>query len=45
MNTQSLKVPNDLSEIRLSDYQKFVKIAEKDQETDFLHKKMIEKGY
>ena len=42
MNTQSLKVPNDLSEIRLSDYQKFVKIAEKDQETDFLHKKMIE---
>jgi len=42
MNTQSLKVPNDLSEIKLSDYQKFVKIAEKDQETDFLHKKMIE---
>jgi len=42
MNTQRLKVPNDLSEIRLLDYQKFVKIAEKDQETDFLHKKMIE---
>ena len=37
-----LTVPSKLSEITLGQYQKFAKIAEKDQEEDFLQKKMIE---
>lgn len=37
-----LTVPSKLSEITLGQYQKFAKISEKDQEEDFLQKKMIE---
>lgn len=37
-----ITIPTDLSEIKLSQYQKFFKIAEQNEESDFLHHKMIE---
>lgn len=37
-----LSVPTDLSEITLAQYQKFLKIAEDNEESEFVHHKMIE---
>ena len=42
MITKTLKVPNDLSEITLGQYQRFNKVLSKDPEEDFLQKKTIE---
>tara|TARA_R110002020_G_scaffold429294_2_gene638815 strand:- start:85 stop:732 length:648 start_codon:yes stop_codon:yes gene_type:complete len=42
MATQTLKVPNKLSEITLGQYQQFSKISTDDAEEDFLQKKTIE---
>jgi hypothetical protein len=38
----AITIPTDLSEIKLSQYQKFMNIAEQNEESDFLHHKMIE---
>ena len=37
-----ITIPTDLSEIKLSQYQKFMKIAVQNEESEFLHHKMIE---
>jgi hypothetical protein len=37
-----ITIPTDLSEIKLSQYQKFLNIAEQNEESDFVHHKMIE---
>ena len=42
MAIKKIEVPNDMSEITLGQYQKFAKLVEKEQEEDFLQKKMIE---
>ena len=42
MITKTLKVPNDLSEITLGQYQRFNKVLSKDPDEDFLQKKTIE---
>ena len=41
MAIKKIEVPNDMSEITLGQYQKFAKLVEKEQEEDFLQKKMI----
>jgi hypothetical protein len=38
----AITIPTDLSEIKLSQYIKFMNIAEQNEESDFLHHKMIE---
>ena len=38
----AITIPTDLSEIKLSQYQKFLNIVEQNEESDFLHHKMIE---
>jgi len=38
----AIRIPTDLSEIKLSQYIKFMNIAEQNEESDFLHHKMIE---
>ena len=38
----AITIPTDLSEIKLSQYQKFLNIAEQNEESDFVHHKMIE---
>lgn len=38
----AITIPTELSEIKLSQYQKFMNIAEQNEESDFLHHKMIE---
>ena len=38
----AITIPTDLSEIKLSQYQKFMNIAEQNEESDFVHHKMIE---
>lgn len=38
----AITIPTDLSEIKLSQYQKFFKIAEQNEESDFIYHKMIE---
>lgn len=38
----AITIPTELSEIKLSQYQKFMNIAEHNEESDFLHHKMIE---
>ena len=42
MATQTLKIPNKLSEITLGQYQQFSKISTDDADEDFLQKKTIE---
>lgn len=37
-----LNVPTKLSEIKLAQYQKFVKVAEQNEESEFLHQKMVQ---
>jgi hypothetical protein len=37
-----LNVPTSLSEIKLAQYQKFVKIAEQNEDSEFLHQKMVQ---
>ena len=37
-----LTIPTDLSEIKLAQYQKFLKIAEQSGESEFLHQKMVQ---
>lgn len=37
-----ITIPTDLSEIKLSQYQKFVKVADQNEESEFIHHKMIE---
>lgn len=37
-----ITIPTDLSEIKLSQYQKFMKIADQNAESEFIHHKMIE---
>jgi hypothetical protein len=37
-----ITIPTDLSEIKLSQYQKFLKISDENDESDFIHHKMIE---
>ncbi len=37
-----ISIPTDLSEVPLSRYQKFLKIAEGNEDTEFVHHKMIE---
>jgi hypothetical protein len=37
-----ITIPTDLSEIKLSQYQKFMKIAGQNEESEFLHHKMVE---
>ena len=38
----AITIPTELSEIKLSQYQKFLNIAEQNEESDFVHHKMIE---
>jgi hypothetical protein len=38
----AITIPTDLSEIKLRQYQKFMNIAEQNEESDFVHHKMIE---
>ena len=38
----AITIPTELSEIKLSQYQKFMNIAEQNEESDFVHHKMIE---
>jgi hypothetical protein len=38
----AITIPTDLSEIKLSQYQKFLNISEQNEESDFVHHKMIE---
>jgi hypothetical protein len=38
----AITIPTDLSEIKLSQYQKFLKIADQNDESEFIHHKMIE---
>jgi hypothetical protein len=38
----AITMPTDLSEIKLLQYQKFMNIAEQNEESDFVHHKMIE---
>jgi len=38
----AITIPTDLSEIKLSQYIKFMNIAEQNEESDFMHHKMIE---
>lgn len=42
MQNFKLTVPNELSELTLKQYQKFIKLLSNDNEEDFLYKKMIE---
>jgi hypothetical protein len=37
-----LNVPTSLNEIKLAQYQKFVKIAEQNEDSEFLHQKMVQ---
>ena len=37
-----LNVPTSLSEIKLAQYQKFLKIAEQNEDSEFLHQKMVQ---
>ena len=37
-----LNVPTSLSEIKLAQYQKFVKISEQNEDSEFLHQKMVQ---
>lgn len=37
-----ISIPTELNEIKLCDYQRFVKILNENEESDFLHHKMIE---
>jgi hypothetical protein len=37
-----LNIPTHLSEIKLAQYQKFLKIAEQNEESEFLHQKMVQ---
>jgi hypothetical protein len=37
-----ITIPTDLSEIKISQYQKFVKVADQNEESEFIHHKMIE---
>lgn len=37
-----LNVPTHLSEIKLAQYQKFVKVAEQNEDSEFLHQKMVQ---
>jgi len=38
----AITIPTDLSEIKLSQYQKFLKIVDQNEESEFIHHKMIE---
>ena len=38
----AITIPTDLSEIKLGQYQKFLKIADQNDESEFIHHKMIE---
>jgi hypothetical protein len=38
----AITIPTELSEIKLSQYQKFLKIADQNDESEFIHHKMIE---
>jgi hypothetical protein len=37
-----ITIPTDLREIKISQYQKFVKVADQNEESEFIHHKMIE---
>lgn len=37
-----LNVPTSLNEIKLAQYQKFIKIAEQNEDSEFLHQKMVQ---
>ena len=40
-----ITIPTKLSEIKLSQYQAFLKIAKDNEDTEFLHQKMVQHIY